>query len=393
MITRLQLANFKSFNELSIPLTRRNLLVGPNMSGKSNLIAAFRFLSLLVRGAGGRGLTNAFNTLAPGGVEELLWRGGQSRVMSLVVTGDFREFPDHSESDTWDYKIDIVAPPHGSPRIEGESLDVRTPTGQTSLIAKDPATGERVLQNIRNTQVHRFVDVEKSALEFEIPGWEGNSLTNLFRSFQFFTLAPAAMKQVNAASAVMSLASDGSNLSSWLMFLQTRFRDSFQAIEQATKDALPDVASILTWPTQQATVFVASAEHHLRTPVPVWQMSDGELCFIALVSLILGPEELGSPLYCLEEPENHLHPKLLQTLIGVLEQRQRSLGNKAAQIIATTHSLELVDRCEVQDLVVVEKRNGSSHCIRPSEKLEVQELLAREELGLGDLYYSGVLSR
>ncbi len=394
MITRLQLGNFKSYKDLSLPLTRRNVLIGPNMAGKSNLIAALRFLNLLVHSASGvHGLTHALNALAPGGPEELAWRGGESKLISLILTGDFRELPQHSESDTWDYKLDFTAEPRGAPLVQNESLEVSTHRGRGALIEADVATGQRILRNISQQQVNRVTDARRSALEFEIPGWDGNLLRNLFASFQFFKLVPATMKQINPTVAATALMENGSNLSSWLMFLQTRFRSAFDAVEQAAKDALPDITNILTWPTQQATVFIASGERALKTPIPVWQMSDGELCFIALLSMIFSPEDFASQLYCIEEPENHLHPKLLQTLVGLSEQRQRSFGTRAAQVIVTTHSLELVDSCRVEDLIVIEKREGASRCTRPSEKREVQELLAREELGLGELYYSGVLSR
>lgn len=394
MITRMHVANFKSFKELVLPLSGRNILIGPNMAGKSNLITVLRFLNLLVRPTSGvNGLSNAINTLAPGGIEELAWRGGDSRLVSIVVAGDFREFADHSEADTWQYKLDFVLERQGIARVQNESLEVATHRGSATLIDRDAKTGNRILRNLVDSQTNTLDDVQRSALEFEIPGWEGNSLRSIFASFQFFNLSPAAMKQINATSAVTALSENGSNLSAWLMTLQTRFRSSFELIERATKDVLPDIQSILTWPTQQATILVASEEKFLKSPVPVWHMSDGELCFIALLSLILGPPELTARLYCIEEPENHLHPKLLQILVGLLDQRQLRSGNAAAQIIATTHSLELVDKCHLEDLVVIEKHQGSSFCSRPGERNELRELLAREELGLGELYYSGALAR
>ena len=120
-------------------------------------------------------------------------------------------------------------------------------------------------------------------------------------------------------------------------------------------------------------------------------MSDGELCFLALLSLIFAPERLGAPLYCIEEPENHLHPKLVETLVEVLSQRRSELGSNAAQIIVTTHSPYLVDKLGLDDLVVVEKSRGASKFTRPGSKQHLRELLAREELGLGELWYSGAL--
>jgi len=44
MITRLQVRNFKSLRDIDLELGPLNVLVGPNMSGKSNILDALRFL-------------------------------------------------------------------------------------------------------------------------------------------------------------------------------------------------------------------------------------------------------------------------------------------------------------------------------------------------------------
>lgn len=121
-------------------------------------------------------------------------------------------------------------------------------------------------------------------------------------------------------------------------------------------------------------------------------MSDGQLSFIALLSLIFAPSDLAAGLYCVEEPENHLHPKLLETLVELAKQVQGELGPEgSAQVLITTHSPHFVDKFELEELIVVERRGGETHCSRPSDKEHLRELLTREEIGLGDLYYSGAL--
>ncbi|MGB9629712.1 MAG: AAA family ATPase [Thermodesulfobacteriota bacterium] len=45
MLKRLCIKNYKSLKDLDIELGKRNVLVGPNMSGKSNFIDSLRFLS------------------------------------------------------------------------------------------------------------------------------------------------------------------------------------------------------------------------------------------------------------------------------------------------------------------------------------------------------------
>jgi len=52
-VTRLRLANWRNFKKVDIRLTRRAFFVGPNASGKSNLLDALRFLKNLVAVGGG----------------------------------------------------------------------------------------------------------------------------------------------------------------------------------------------------------------------------------------------------------------------------------------------------------------------------------------------------
>jgi predicted ATPase len=115
-------------------------------------------------------------------------------------------------------------------------------------------------------------------------------------------------------------------------------------------------------------VYLSSTEKPpLKRPVPLARMSDGELTFLALLSLIFAPEDLGTPLYCIEEPESHLHPHMLETLVEIQRQRQDELGPNAAQIIATTHSPQLVDKMRIDDLIIVEKMDGQTKFSRPSD--------------------------
>ena len=42
--SRIHLRNWKNFNQIEAPLQSRVFIIGPNASGKSNLLDAFRFL-------------------------------------------------------------------------------------------------------------------------------------------------------------------------------------------------------------------------------------------------------------------------------------------------------------------------------------------------------------
>lgn len=392
LIRRVRAQNFKSLNDVSVQLGARNVAVGPNMSGKSNFISLFKFLTRMVLPAPGvYGLPNAVSEM--GGMAELAWRGGNSNLMSIGLEGDFAEHGQGGEEEKWTYSLAFVSDGRGHITVQEESLIFSSPSGDHSAIRKDPGSGRRVIVSRSRGTMTEVHDSNRSALEFEIPEWEGNRIRTLFATFRFYNLIPALMKQVNATAASNFLEEGGGNFSSWMLLLQTRYQDYFQKINLAAKGVFPDIASVFTFPTQQSTVLVASSERHLKSPVPMWHMSDGELCFLAWLSLIFCPPELGAPAYFIEEPENHLHPRAIEALTGLLDQAQSDLGVNRAQVFATTHSLALVDQTPVSDLIVFEKRQGATVCTRPSEKQHLQELLSRKEVGLGDLYYSGALGR
>jgi predicted ATPase len=186
----------------------------------------------------------------------------------------------------------------------------------------------------------------------------------------------------------------GDNLVEFLTTLKTSHTDSFRRIEQVVRDTFPDVEELIPQLTQYGQVFLSAREKFLQKPVTVWNMADGELVFIALLALIFSPPELGAPVVCVEEPENHLHPRLLETLVEVLRQNENVLqaeGVPPSQLFATTHSPYLVDQWGLDELLVFEKVNGETRISRPRDKEHLRKLLSQEKLGLGELWYSGAL--
>jgi predicted ATPase len=379
MITRLRVKNYLSLQDVDLELRpRTNVFVGPNMSGKSNLIDCFRFLSHMVSA----GLNKAF--LDRGGFAEVVWQGGDENRISFQVMAHVEEEPKKS----YDYTITIVGSTTGLIAVEREHLAVKQGDQISTLI--DLSNGQGHIMHLDGTKAFDPPGHGHSALEFTVPGWEGTDIKNSIASWRFYNLLPALMKRANVAVGQNFLSEDGGNFSSWLMTLQTNYPEEFQLVQQAALDVFPDLEAVLT-PVTQFVTTVSSREKHLKRPIRLFRMSDGELSFLALLSLIFAPADLGSPLYCVEEPENHLHPRLLETLWELLAQRQNIFGPQAAQIIVTTHSPYLVDRMTLDDLVVIEKQHGATRYTRPASKGHLRELLEREELGLRDLWYAGSL--
>jgi predicted ATPase len=392
MLTNIRAKNFKSLKNISVDLGQRNVLVGANMAGKSNVIDLFKFIRDLAipRQPGNPGLANAL--FARGGFDETVWKGNKAEIILLALSG--RDFVEENEW-FWDYEITIQGGfPGGNFQITAEVLHARKGKDGAVLPLTRAEGFNRHFLDLGGRNLGPISDPSRSMLEFEIPSWLGNLVRSTITSWRFYGLVPAFMRNPNPTAASLFLQEHGENLSQWLLYLQSRYGNSFARIQTVLRDSLPQVKDLFTSPTQQSTVLLGSHEKHLTRPVMLYQMSAGELAFIAYLSLIFSPPELTGTLYCIEDLENYLHPRLIETLLEVLRQSQQEWEEKhhATQLIMTTHSPVVVDRTKLDEIIFVEKREGATVCSRPSEKAHLKKLLQDEGIGLGDLVYSGALS-
>src|SRR5712692_10811699 len=105
MITRLQVRNFKSLREIDIQLRAINVLVGPNMAGKSNILDVFRFLhDVFFPKPGFDGVSLAL--AQRGGVNEVLWKGGDDRLITIALEASD---PAKGGSTTYRYELQLIA--------------------------------------------------------------------------------------------------------------------------------------------------------------------------------------------------------------------------------------------------------------------------------------------
>ncbi|MGH3274342.1 MAG: AAA family ATPase [Streptosporangiaceae bacterium] len=110
-------------------------------------------------------------------------------------------------------------------------------------------------------------------------------------------------------------------------------------------------------------------------------MSDGTLRFTCLAAL-LGQAELPG-LVILDEPELGLHPSAIVQLAGMLR-----TASQESQVLLATQSVTLMNQFELDDLIVAERRDGSSVFERP-DPARLGEWLA--DYSLGELWEKNVL--
>jgi hypothetical protein len=103
------------------------------------------------------------------------------------------------------------------------------------------------------------------------------------------------------------------------------------------------------------TVYVTGRD---GTAHPARALSDGTLRFLALAVLEMDPEATG--LFCLEEPENGIHPERIPAMLQLLEDIATDVhsplgpDNALRQVIINTHSPAVVAQVDEEDVLVAE---------------------------------------
>ncbi len=386
MLTRLRVENFKALKNLDLNLRSKNVFVGPNKSGKSSILQVLQMLAQFMNVGD---ISQVFNGEL--GFQQLLWKGLSEGNIRFQLWGEDRSTqPQSDKPSDFYYSIEFGFDALKNLAILAETLNANIGGKETSLIRANlgqgeasRASGEIVFQNPGTSR--------KPFLAYEVPGWEGNQIRKYIAGWQFFSFIPQLPKMTAAPSGAQQfLDSSGAQLSSWLHTFQSNYSEVFNKIVTVAREAFPELEAISAPVTQAGTTFLATSEKGLKSPISIFYASDGEIVFLQLLSLIFSPFPV--PLVGIEEPESHLHPRLLQLVVETANQVRIELGEEnSAQLFVTTHSPYLVDLLVPEDVVIVEKVRAATKCTRAVDKKNLRQLLEESEMSFGSLWYSGAL--
>jgi predicted ATPase len=117
-------------------------------------------------------------------------------------------------------------------------------------------------------------------------------------------------------------------------------------------------------------------------------MSDGTLKVFAYLLLLEDPSP--PPFLCVEEPENGLYHKLLETLAKEFREHA-SNKTSGSQIFVTTHQPYFVDALSPKEVWILEKGADGFSIINRASDDPIVDNLVKEGLLLGGLWYSDYL--
>ncbi|MCU7921720.1 MAG: AAA family ATPase [Candidatus Thiodiazotropha sp. (ex Dulcina madagascariensis)] len=420
-----RIKNFKALKDITLgrlwnqqqaePLTPMTAVIGKNGVGKSTLFDAFGFLADCLKS----GVEEACDAQGRGGFAKILSQGengpiefevyykedGNARPITYELSIDLDErkrpyvFKERlrqrrkGQKHGWPFSFLVLNSGKGVAwKGEQEGRQIDEDKGDFDLLGlmNSIKSGE-AKEESKETEVVELEDMRKLGIA-TLGSLKQHPRISAFRRFiegwylSYFT--PDAARSLPLAGPQKHLNIHGDNLGNVVQFMEREHPKRFQTILDKIADKIPGVDKIDTNEANDGRLLLQFNDKGFHDPFYSQQMSDGTLKVFAYLLLLEDPTP--PPFLCIEEPENGLYHKLLESLAR--EFREHATGRKGgSQVFITTHQPYFVDALEPGEVWILEKESeGFSSIRRASDDLIVKNMVA-EGLPLGGLWYSDYL--
>ena len=378
-IEALSVKNYRALQDLKLrDLTPLTVFVGPNGSGKSTIFDVFAFLAECFS----VGLRQAWDKR--GRFRELRSRGADG---SIEFELKYRERPNlplityHLAIDEdakgpymaeewlqwrrqqWGRPFRFLEFRRGAGRVvSGEMPDERDHRIEEALDSPDMLAVNTLGQFARHPRV--------SALRRFITGWYLSYLTADYT------------RSVPEAGAQEKLSATGANLPNVIQYLKEQHEERLEQILKTLTRRVPRLERVDSEFLADGRLLLQIKDAPFERPVLAKFASDGTLKMLAYLTVLYDPEP--APLIGIEEPENHLHPRLLPELA-----EECRMAASRSQLMVTTHSPFFVNGLKPREVwVLYRDEKGYAQARRAADMPGINEFVAQGAL-LGNLWVEG----
>ena len=380
-IEELSIKNYRALFNLSLKkLTPLTDYLGTNGSGKSTIFDVFAFLSECFS----LGLRKAWD-------KRSRFRELRTRDTEGPITFELKYREKHG-SPQITYHLSIQEGERG-PYVEEEFLqwrrgargkpfrflDFRVGRGQVVSGEMPDEKDQRISEELDSREmlaVNTLGQLAKhprvSALRRFITGWYLSYLTA-----DSARLVPEAGPQER-------LSASGDNISNVIQYLKEQHPERLEQILKILSQRVPQLEKVDTEMLADGRLLLQIKDAPFERPILAKFASDGTLKMLAYLIVLYDPKP--PELVGIEEPENHLHPRLLPELA-----EECRVAAARTQLFVTTHSPFLVNGLKPQEVWILQRdEKGYTQAKKASDVRGVNQFMDEGAL-LGQLWTEGHL--
>lgn len=383
MLKRVIIDNYKSIRHAEIDFGRINILIGENGAGKSNLCSFFELAQV-----GSHGMNQYIHTHL--GMGRILHGGSRkSRRLSgqLLFAGTTNSDDKLNEQGDTAYSIEIgIAIDGTTPVVLEEAQYVRIPegsgieAGEKSLLGGVAEDEELRQLNLRLAAERKDGAIASAVFKTYFVKVPINSIS----IFHFSDTGDGAeIRSKVSLDDNAELKKNGGNLAAILYLIKEKDPQAFRLIESMMRRVAPYFKCFDLKPDRLNPNLITIEWKELDSEVYLdsTSFSDGTIRFLALSVLLLQPNPPKT--IVIDEPELGLHPAAISMLAGLIRR-----ASHKSQIIVATQSPDLLSEFSLNDVIVVDRRDGQSTFNRFDEETFKEWL---SEYSVGELWKKNLI--
>ena len=314
--TRLKLTNWRNFRSVDIKLQPRAFFVGPNASGKSNLLDAIRFVGEIARPGSG-GLQAAVESR--GGFS---FRCLQARTKSWVEVD--AEVGTDEEPKLWRYLLRVnVLKREKFPTVVHEGIW---------------HAGKNIKERTRS-ETDDALEYSQTYMEQVGVNKDFRQLTEFFASCRYLHVVPQIVRDRSRARTEGEDPYGGDLLRRMKEVPKKTREPRLNRISQALRIAVPQFREVELKDDSEGVPHLYASYVHWRPNAFKQSEADFSDGTLRLIGLLWSIAERGGPLL-LEQPELSLNDAVVGELPKMFRRMQKLSGR---QVITSTHSSALLD--------------------------------------------------
>lgn len=382
-IRSVHVQGFRSLHDVTVPLGDLTVLVGPNGSGKTNVLNVLRLLAATIR----FDLVTAVDMF--GGWSHIARADGKTNRVRIAIEAAITTYSNFNAPDN--YVLDIRGNDSGRLRryeqftfkrlkgpgrritVEGATINIGTvredSRGRNLQLANEQTTGLSTLPRLATDQ-----------------GGEGMDDFARFLSTLRVIEPDVAAARTPSRLYRAALAEDASNLADALLMLREGDPVAFADVERDARRCLPGLERIhFTTIAGTRSVVIQLRESGLAREVDLADASFGTVRLLALLTALHDP---APPLFtAIEEVDHGLHPYALDVIVDALR-----AASERTQLLVATHSPSLVNRLAPHELVICDRDPETGRSLIPAiSARKLAAASAASDLRLGELWFSGAV--